>query len=260
METLEVIERESYDYDGPIAYAAALAMPLIGAGVSLIGGLFGQHGPSKAEKELAKSDLQFTQTLQNEQNTQFANNQEALNTLKTAWDPIAKGGAYQYGFSSPEDAALRSSIENAGATATTNTVAAEQLRQQQESGGADTMPSGSSAALETIARETGAQKTADTLAQEKLAGYAVGRENFAKASDAEAKIAELANPTAYADAAVNASKASLSSQQNIDTQNANSMTSKLLGGIAGGFANLDTTGSSTNAEQAGNFAAGVNKG
>lgn len=257
METLKVIERYGYIYDGPVAYAAAAALPLIGMGVSLIGSLFGHSGPSDAEKAAAKSDFQFTQTMQNEQSTQFANNQDALDTLKKAWDPIAKGGAYQYGFSSPEDAALRSSIENAGATATTNTVAAEELRQQQESGGADTMPTGANAALDTIARETGAQKTATELGNEKLAGYAQGHQNFTEATSAEAKIAELSNPTAYADAAVNASKQGLESQKNIDTQNANSMTSKLMGGIAGGFANLDTTGSSTGAEQASSFMVGA---
>src|SRR5487761_416395 len=87
---------ESYIYDGPVAYAMGFmaALPLVSKGLGILGGIFGHSGPSAQDKAIAKNDFQFMQTLQNEQNTQFANEQEAQNTLKTAWDPIIKGGAY----------------------------------------------------------------------------------------------------------------------------------------------------------------------
>lgn len=248
---------ESYMYDGPWARALQALPAAISGGAAIAGAIFGGGGASSQDKAIAKDQYQFMQELQNEQGTQFANNQEALTTIKNAWEPIAKGGAYQYGFSTAEDQALQSQIENAGATATENSVAAQQLREQQQSEGAAVMPSGAQEAIEAQQREVGAQKTATNLGQEKELGYQVGRENFAQATSAEEAIANLSNPAAYAGAATSAGEAALGSQKNVDTANANSLTSKVLGGIIGGAGNLDTTGGSSVGEQLQNFGLGM---
>jgi hypothetical protein len=227
METLKVIECESYNYGGPWAYALGTVKQMF-------------TGSNPQTTDLANEDSQFMQTLQNEQGTTFANQQSALNTINQANAPLVAGGAYQYGFSTAEDQALQSNIENQGATATQNSVAAEQLREQQQSGGAEVLPSGAQAALETQARETGAQQTAAQLGQEKIAGYKQGNENFENATKAEESVAELENPTGFAGAANNAGQNSLASQNAVNSLSANSLTAKLLGGAIQGGLSLAT--------------------
>lgn len=233
METMELIYEESFPYAGQWDLCIGQA---IGAAASIAGGLLGGGGAPKEDKQLAAQQKQFFENLQAEQSTQFAQEQDAQNQIKQMWDPIAKGGAYQYGFSTAEDQQLQKNIEEAGTQATQNTVAAEQLRQQQLSGGAATAPTGAAAALEEQARQTGAQKTATALGQEKELGYETGRELFEKASNAEATVAQLANPTGYAQATTNAGNAALAGQQQVDTLNAQSSTAKLLGGALQGTA------------------------
>lgn len=219
METLEWVSNDGiYFYDGPV--------------VGFLG------GASSAENANAKSEQEFMQTLQSEQQTQFANEQLAQQQVQKAWAPIVAGGAYQYGFSTAEDAQLQKNIEERGAQATENTENAALLREQQASGGANAGPAGATEALNAQIAATGAQSTATALGQEKELGYQTGRENFLAATEGETKVAELANPTGYAGEATGAAGAENQAQNIVDTANANSLTSKLLGGIAGGIANI----------------------
>lgn len=243
MDTLEVVEREGYDYAGPWAYALGQVKQMF-------------SGSNPQTTDLANEDSQFMQTMQNEQGTAFAGQQSALNTINQANAPLVAGGAYQYGFSTAEDQALQSNIENQGAQATQNTVAAQQLREQQQSGGADVLPSGAQAALETQARETGAQATAAQLGQEKIAGYEQGNKNFNNAVGAEEKVADLENPTGFAGAANQSSSNALASQSAVNSLASNSLTAKLLGGaITGGLTAV--TGGLENMAGGGTFGQGV---
>lgn len=228
---------KSYYYNGKWGYF-----------LGTIKGMF--SGASSEDKGEATEDEQFQQLMEHEQNTAFQGQQEALNTINQAMTPLVKGGAYQYGFSTAEDQALQSQIENAGATATANTVAAQQLREQQATGGAGGLPTGAQEALETQARETGAQKTAAQLGQEKELGYQTGRENFLAGTQAEEQVASLENPAAFANAATNAGDLSLNAIKNVDTNNANSLTAKLLGGTIGGIGSM-ITGKTSNTGGAG---------
>ena len=117
------------------------------------------------------------------------------------------GGAYQYGFSTAEDQQLQSNIVNQGAEATQNTENAALLREQQQSGGASTAPTGAQDAINAQVAATGAQSTATNLANEKLAGYEQGSKLFSEGTQAEEQVASLANPNAYASSATDASKA-----------------------------------------------------
>lgn len=195
-------------------------------------GLFG--GASKADTNLQNQSAAAFSNLQNEQQIMFGTDQDALNTVNNAMTPIVNGGAYQYGFSTAEDQNLQNEITNAGAMATANSVAAQQLRNQQMSGGASVMPTGAQEALEGAQRELGAQQTATNLAQEKEAGYQTGRQNFFNAAQNEEQVASLSNPTGFANAATGAGNLELGANKQVDTANANSLTSKLLGGAIGG--------------------------
>ena len=215
METWEVLERVEIPYSGIWHYCLG--------------------GASAGEKGDAADESEFMASLKDEQSQQFAQEQEAQQIVQSAWAPIAKGGAYQYGFSTAEDQAQQSAIVNAGAEAVTNTENAAQLREQQQSGGAATAPTGASEAINAQIAATGAQSTATNLGNEKLAGYEQGSKLFSEATGAEEDVAKLSDPTGYASAETGAANAANSLNQTVDTANANSLTSKLLGGaITGG--------------------------
>lgn len=209
METMRWVFVEEIPYNGNWAYCLG--------------------GASKGEKGIAADESEFMSNLQGEQATQFANEQTAQNQIQQAWSPIVKGGAYQYGFSTAEDQALQSNIENQGAQATANTENAALLREQQQSGGAQSAPTGAQAAINAQIAATGAQSTATNLANEKLAGYERGAQLFSEGTQAEEQVANLANPTGFAESATNAGKAAIDAQSVIDQANANSLGSKLLG-------------------------------
>jgi hypothetical protein len=232
METLEWTSVESFPYNGQWDLCLGEA---ISAGASIVGGLLGGGGASKAAKQMSQEEQDFYQSLTNEQNTQFQNEQQAQQEIQKMNAPIVSGGAYQYGFSTAEDQQLQKNIEEAGATATENTVAAEQLRQQQATGGAPgAMPTGAQTALESQVRETGAQATAAQLGQEKELGYQTGRELYQQAVQTEENVAQLASPTSYAGAATSAGAGAQQAISTVDTENAQSSTAKMLGGLLGG--------------------------
>ena len=222
METWEVLEHVQVPYSGIWA--------------ECLGGLDGMFGATGADKGIANSERDFMDALQNEQSTQFSQEQQAQQEVQQAWSPIVAGGAYQYGFSTAEDAALQSDIVNKGAEATQNTENAALLREQQQSGGAATAPTGATAAINAQIAATGAQATGTNLANEKLAGYEQGSKLFSEATGAEEDVAKLADPTGYAGAANQSGSNALQSQKYVDTMNANSLTSKLMSGaIEGGL-------------------------
>ena len=214
METLQYVGNDGvYEYDGEIS------------------GFLG--GATTGEKGIATDEEEFMQNLQNEQQTQFQNEQQAQNQVQQAWAPIVAGGAYQYGFSTAEDQQLQQNIENQGAQATENTENAAQLREQQATGGAGGGPAGGTEALNAQIAATGAQQTATNLGQEKELGYETGRQNFENAVGGESEVAQLANPAGYGSVANQSAQEAMAGQNQIQTANANSLTSKLLGGTIG---------------------------
>jgi hypothetical protein len=215
LETMQWIPEleESYLYSGPLDLCLG--------------------GATSGEKGIAVDEETFLQNMQDEQQTQFQNEQTAQNQVQQAWAPIVAGGAYQYGFSTAEDQQLQGNIENAGAQATENTENAAQLRQQQATGGAGGGPAGGQAALDAQIAATGAQSTATNLGQEKEQGYSAGRQLFEQGTGAEEAVAGLSSPTSYANSANTAASTAMSGQEALDAANANSLLSKVVGGVVG---------------------------
>ena len=211
--------------------------------MSIFSGIVG--GASSAQNAEATGTEQFMQAMQQEAETQFPEEQAYQQSLGTAGQQLMAGGPNAFGFSTGENAALVSGIQNAGATATANTEAASQLREQQASGGAQTMPTGAQAALNAQVAATGAQNTASQLGQERLAGYQAGRANYQMGVGETESAAGLANPTGYSGAANEAGNTAVGAENAVQQANANSLTSKLVGAsiaygstyTGGGFGN-----------------------
>jgi hypothetical protein len=91
---------------------------------------------------MAPAALQFYNTLAGEQAQAFQGNQSALQAVQSAWSPVLSGGSIPSGYSPALDALLNSNAIQEGGAATANAENAAALRQQQESGGAQVLPSG----------------------------------------------------------------------------------------------------------------------
>jgi hypothetical protein len=219
IETLQWVSNDGvYEYDGPT--------------IRFDGGASG----AAKENETAQSD--FYNAMTSEQATTFGEAQDILNNQQTAWNPVLAAGPYQFGFSTAEDDALKADITNEGATATTNTENAALLREQQASGGANAGPSGATEAINAQVAAEGAQSTAASLSKEKLAGYEQGSNLFSEASNALSNTAQLENPVGTAGATTGAGQGSTSAINLVDTENANSLVNKVIGGVAGGISNI----------------------
>lgn len=223
-------------------------------------GIFG--GEDKYTKQDAIQQYNFMGDLIGEQNAAWGTNQAISQQISNMWASVAKSGQLPYGFAPSLDAALRTNIFNLGTQATTNAVNAQQLREQQESGGAPVLPTGANAQTEAVAQTLGQQQTAQALGQERIAGYQQGVTNLTSATKGLETAGELESPTGIASAAVgeggNVNKvAQLGSQE----QQSNLLHSVLSGGVAGALGNLDTAGTSSAGEQGMNlltgFAAGI---
>ena len=199
-----------------------------------IGSLFG--GASSQQTKLANEQSDLYNTLSQHYGTDWNQNQGFQAQLDAAWNPILAGGAYQYGFSVPEDKLLQSQIETQGAQQTTNTINAEELRQQQATGSASAGPSGGNEALEAMAAQQQAQSTAQSLAQEKLAGFQQGNTNFLNATNVKQGLLAATNPNAAGATAISGGEAAMSAQNAVTSANQNSLVGKLLQGAVQGAA------------------------
>jgi len=183
---------------------------------------------------VSNSALNFMSTLQGEQNTAFAGNQAALNSLQSAWSPILAGGAIPQGYSPGLDSMLQTQIRNNGAQATANSENASQLQERQESGGNNALPTGSQDAVNAEIEATGQQGTAANLQQEKTADYQQGLSNLEGASQAELGIAGAESETGLAGGANAAGGLSSAAGQAEWQENQTSSPAAILGDIGAG--------------------------
>lgn len=188
--------------------------------------------------------LTFTSTLMGEQNAAWGTNQAATQTLMAAWAPVLQSGQIPYGYSPALDTALRTDIVNQGSQATTNAINAQLLREQQEAGGAQVLPTGANAQVEAVTEALGQQKTAEALTQEREAGFNQGITNLEGATKGIAGAAELESPTGIASAANSAGSELLAGATEQYKENQNSLLKQVLGGVIGGAESFLTGGMS----------------
>ncbi len=191
IETGELLQREGFDYTGPIDLAC--------------GG-----GPSQAQQNLANQQAAFYQTMTNSYQQQFAGQTAVLNALQTAWAPILAAGPNQYGFNPAEDSAMRSQATQG--TAASYSQASRALNASLAARGGDGfIPSGETAQLNSqVAQAAANQQSSENLGITE-AGYAQGRANFGAASQAMGDVSAQMNPASYISGANQAGSSAFSS-------------------------------------------------
>lgn len=190
-------------------------------------------GASAASQANEAAQTAFLQQMTTEQETQYATQQPLLAQVQQTWAPILAAGPNQEGYSEAENNAQRAEIQNQGTAAQANATDAEALREKQQSGGANVLPSGASDQINADINILGGQKTAQGLEAETAANYAQGRQNFENATTAESGVAGLQNPIGYAGATTNAEGQATNAINLVDTESS-SLLDSVLGGVASG--------------------------
>jgi len=212
MESGEIIHREGYDYTGPVALC---------------------KGATDEQKQLASTQADFYRTLIDHANQAFANNQNILNALNSAWEPILQAGPGQYGFTPAEDAALRTQATEANATTFANAQKSLNNALAARGGGNVFIPSGAEAQLEEGLQASAAANQANALNAITQAGYNQGFKLFNTAAGVLGGVASGYNPTGYISGANTAGSNAETTENQIVQENQAASPWGIIGGILG---------------------------
>lgn len=195
-------------------------------------------GASQQQNDLAASQTQFYNSLQQDQSAQFANQQNVLSSLQNTLNPIVQAGPNQYGFNAAETNNLNSNVINNTATQYAN--AARNLGAQQGAagGGNSLLPSGVQSQQQAQLAEAAASQTATGLSGVQQAGYQQGNNMYNNATGQLAGVAGQygSGATSYANSANSAGGDAGNTLNTIQQENNAASPWGLFGGILGGAA------------------------
>lgn len=193
-------------------------------------------GATSEQKALEQSQQNFYNTLTQNYNTQFANQQAIFSAIKAVYDPVLNAGPNQYGFSQAEDTTLRTQATEGTAANYRSALQSTAEKLAASGGGNSFLPSGAAADINArIAGSAAGQESEQQLGITK-AGYEVGRENFQNATNAEMGVAAGYNPLGYAGATTSAGNSAFNMASEIQKANAAASPWGTIGGLVGGLA------------------------
>lgn len=185
-------------------------------------------GPSAQQEQLAGQEQTFSQILNQNYNTRFADQSAALQELNQSLSPIVAAGPNQQGFSGQELSALNTQAINASGAANRNAVQAAQLSPAFRS------DSGLESGIAQQIRGGIASTEAGNLANQQLGitqqNYATGRQNYFGATGALQALSNAYNPNAGA--ALSGSEQAFGSATKIQDMK-NQEVASIVGGITG---------------------------
>jgi hypothetical protein len=211
-------------------------IPLSNEGYEYVGPLAECKGATDNQEDLAQKQKNFSETLQRDYGTTFANNQAILNSLNSSLKPIVSAGINQYGYSNAEDAAMRTQASAGTASNYQNARRAVGQAQAAADGGDTFLPTGAAAANNAALARAAAQQESGQQLDITKSGYDQGRQNFLNAVNAEQGVASGYNPTSYAGLTTSANSSAANQENDIAKLNAASSPWATVGGILGGVA------------------------
>ena len=219
IESIRVIESESYDYDGPVELAC---------------------GATGGQREIASSQQSFMNQLDSDFASNFGAQSDIYKNLTQSLTPMLEAGPNQQGFSPAENAALNTQAINTTGANYRNAAQAVggQLAGRGLPGGSGD-GSGLESGIDQQIKGNLAGQAAGQLSSEQnqitQANYAQGRQNFFGAEAGLGGVASGLNPTGLAGQATSAGDAAATSANNIAAANAApwNAVGKLVGGVAG---------------------------
>jgi hypothetical protein len=187
-------------------------------------------GPSQQEKNLEAAQASFSETLQQDYSTQFAEQQGILNNLNSVLQPIVSAGPDQQGYGPQELSALNTEAIESNAQGVNQAEKAYQAKENSAGGGTTLLPSGANAQINA---EIGSAAESN-LSSEQLGittnNYTQGRQNWQNALSGELGVSSQTNPLGYASAGTSANSSAFNEADTINQQS-NQAFSDILGGV-----------------------------
>ena len=217
LETFEVIERDSYEYSGPVAKLC---------------------GASGQESQEANSAQNLSQQLATNYGQRYGQQSQVLQNLQNSLQPLVSGGIGQQGFGAAEQAALNTAaINNAGSSAKNAEQAINSEFAGRGGGGTSGLVSGPQAAVNASILSSAANNLATNQNNNIIANYNQGRSNYLSGVGALGGVANAYAPNAGA--AIQGNQNAFGEADQINQQN-QAWESQLAGAITGGVSDFTT--------------------
>jgi hypothetical protein len=229
MLTGETLEREAYEYSGPVEMAC---------------------GATASQVAIGKSQQALMDQLTDQSKDIFGSSSTVFNDLLNTFAPTVAAGPNQRGFSATEKSSLDSSaITNTGEAYTHASRAAKEA-EAAVGGGNTYLPGGADIGINTSVANEGAKQTASALNQIDQADFATGRQNYENAVKGIESAPSVFNPaTEGGSAATNSGEAAAKTANDIATQD-NSWVTAVTGALGGIVGDVATGGMSALAKGA----------
>jgi hypothetical protein len=199
-------------------------------------------GASAAANENQAAQTNFYNALQQQQQTQFANQQELQGTIKSAFTPIVNAGVNQSGFSPSELATLRTSAADTAGQNYAN--AARSVAANAAGNDGPAMSSGVVKEQQAGVAAGGAAANTNAQNQITLNNAETGQQNFFKASDilSGANQTAAGSTTGLAEGTNAAGGNATKAIGQVDQENSAGSWQTILGGALGSVASGVTSG------------------
>ncbi len=198
-------------------------------------------GPSAGLTTTGKKQDTAYDTATKQASAEFGSANTAFNDLMSTFQPIAKAGPGQAGWSAPEASAINAATIDTTASAYKNAAAAVRSGEAAVSGGNVALPSGVNIATEEALANAGAAEEATGLRQNVVANYQQGNQNWQFATKGiEAAPGVFSTANQATEQATAAGSASEKTQE--DITNAQQSWMQLATGVLGDVTSVATAG------------------
>jgi hypothetical protein len=192
-------------------------------------------GPSADQSASMASMNALRDILTSNYKTAFSNQSAILKAVQGVLDPILQGGINQFGFSKPEETAMRTQVSEGTAQSYASAKKAISEQMAARGGGNTLLPSGAEESIQAgLAGEAARTESGQQLGITE-AGYEKGRQNFLAATSGEMGVAQAYNPLGYANLADQAAKGSFDMSTQLYKQKQAASPWGTIGGLAGGL-------------------------
>jgi len=194
-------------------------------------------GPSDTQSKLQSEEADFYQTQIDAYNKAYGKFSDLTDAIQKQFAPILQAGPGQYGYTTAEDAALRTQATEG--TASYYSAASRALAERRAAMGGGTSNVNATSGPAQAEQARLAALGAGTESQQQLGitttGYDIGRQQWQNAITGTMNLAQAWNPNTFSGSTVNAGQLASSEANYIAQQQQNAWGSVLgaLGGVAG---------------------------
>jgi len=204
--------------------------------MSLLPPINSGKGPSNSQTQIATSQQDFMNTLQQDFGKAFAGQQNIINALTKSMTSTLTAGPSQFGFSAPETTALNTLATTQGAQQYAN--ARQAAAQAAPASGASNaqLPTNAAAPTEAALAQEAAINQSNALLGIQEAGYRQGTQNYNEAVSGLTSAASLEQPSGLASVANTAGEQAYGSATQNQKQLLAANPWPAIGGLAGSLA------------------------